>query len=101
MRTGTLRVVASVNEAASLTLSGRAKLGVRRARGGTRPKFVPVFRPKTVRLAAATEGKVTLALSNRGRKALRSLSRARLLIAGEARDGGGGTATRTVPRTFR
>lgn len=100
-RTGTLRVVASVNEAASVTLSGRAKLRVRRARDGTRPKLVPVFTPRTVRLAAATEGKVALSLSNRGRKAMHSLSQVRLLIAGEARGYDGGTASRTVARTFR
>jgi hypothetical protein len=100
-RTGTLRVAASVNEAASVALSGRAELEVRRARGGTRTKLVQVFAPKTVRLAAATEGKVTLALSKRGRKALRSLSRVRLLIAGEARDGTGGTAAKTVAQTLR
>jgi PKD domain len=100
-RTGILRVVANVNHEASVTLSGRAKLRVR-ARGRIRTKVVPVFTPKTVRLAAAAEGKkVTLALSKRGRKALRSLSRVRLLIAGEARDGGGGTAAKTVARTLR
>jgi PKD domain len=100
-RTGTLSVAASVNEAASVALSGRAKLKIRRARGGARTKLVPVFAPKTVRLAAAVEGKVTLALSKRGRKALQSLSQVRLLIAGEARDDGGGTATKTATRTLR
>jgi hypothetical protein len=101
MRTGTLRVTTSVNEAASVALSGEAKLKVRRARGGTRTKLVPVFAPKTVRLAAAAEGKVALALSKRGRKALRSLSQVRLLIAGEARDDAEGTATKTVAHTLR
>jgi hypothetical protein len=101
MRTGTLRVAASVNEAASVALSGRAKLKVPRARGGTRTKLVPVFAPKTVRFAAAAEGKVALALSKRGREALQSLSRVRLLIAGKARDDAGGTATKTVARTLR
>jgi PKD domain-containing protein len=100
-RTGSLRVAASVNEAASVALSGQAKLKVRRARGGTRTRLVPVFVPKTVRFAAETEGKVTLALSERGRKALQSLSQVRLLIAGEARDEGGGTATKTAARTLR
>ncbi len=101
MRTGTLRVAASVTEVASVALSGRAKLKVRRARGGTRTKLVPVFAPKTVRLAAEAEGKVTLALSKRGRKALRSLSQVKLLIAGEARDDAGGTASKTVTHTLR
>jgi PKD domain len=100
-RTGTLSVAASVTEAASVALSGQAKLKVRRARGGARAKLVPVFAPKTVRFAAATEGKATLALSKRGRKALRSLSQVRLLIAGEARNDGGGTATKTAARTLR
>jgi PKD domain len=99
-RTGTLSVTASVNEAASVTLSGRARLKTG-ARGGTRTKLVPVFAPKTVRFAAAAEEKVTLALSKRGRKALRSLSRVRLLIAGEARDDAGGTATKTAAQTLR
>jgi PKD domain-containing protein len=94
-RTGALRVAASV------ALSGRAKLEVPRARGGTRTKLVPVFVPKTIRFAAAAEGKVTLALSKRGRKSLQSLSRVRLLIAGEARDDAGGTATKTAGRTLR
>ena len=100
-RTGTLRVAASVNEAASVALSGRAKLKVRRARGGTRTRLVPVFAPKTVRLAAAAEGKVTLALSKRGRNVLQSLPRVRLVIAGEARDDTGATATKTAARTLR
>lgn len=100
-RTGLLHVVASVNEAASVALSGRAKLRVRRARGGTRTKLVRVFTPKTVALGAASEGKVTLALSKRGRKALRSRSQVRLLIAGEARDTGGGVATETAARILR
>jgi PKD domain len=95
MRTGALSVAANVNEAASVALSGQAKLKARRAHGRPRTKLVPVFAPKTVRLAAATEGRVTLALSKRGRKALQSLSRVRLLIAGKARDDAGGTATKT------
>ncbi len=99
-RTGILRVVANVNEAARVALTGRAKFSVRRARGGARTKLVPVFRPKMVRLAAADKGKVTLALSKGGRKALRSVSQVKLLIAGEAR-GGGGIATKTAARTFR
>jgi hypothetical protein len=100
MRTGTLRVATGVNEAASVALSGRAKFKVRRARGGTRTKLVPAFAPKTVRFAAAAEEKVTLALSERGRKALRSLSKVRILIAGEARSDGG-TAKKKAAKTLR
>ncbi|MET0306627.1 MAG: PKD domain-containing protein [Solirubrobacterales bacterium] len=100
-RTGTLRVAAGVNEAARVALSGQAKLEVRRARGGTGTRLVPVFTPKTVRLAADAEEKVTLALTERGRKALRSLSQVRLRIAGEARDDAGDTAAKTAARTLR
>jgi PKD domain len=100
-RTGVLRVVASVNKAASVALSGRAKLRVRRARGGARTRLVPVFTRTTASLAAATEDRVTLALSKRGRKALQPLSQVRLLITGRARDAGGDTATKRVARTLR
>jgi PKD domain-containing protein len=96
LRTGTLRITASVNEAASVALSGRAKLKV-----GSRTRLVPVFAPTTIRFAAGGEGKATLALSKRGRKVLRSLALARLLIAGQARDDVGGTATKTVAQTLR
>lgn len=101
MRTGTLSVAANVNEAANVALSGKVRLKVHRARGGIRTKLVPVFAPRMVRFAAESEGEVALALSKRGRKALRPLSRARLLIAGEARDDAGGTATKTVMHTLR
>jgi PKD repeat protein len=100
-RTGILRVVTSVNEAASVTLSGRAEFRIRRPRGGIRTRLVPVFTPKTVPLVAATERTGTLALSKQGRKILRSLSQVRLVIAGQARDAGGGSATGRVARTFR
>lgn len=100
-RTGALRVAARVNEAASVALSGRAKLAVRPARGRTRTKLVPVFVPKTVRFAAASEENVELALSKHGRTALQSLSRVRILIKGEARDDAGGTTTKTAAHTLR
>jgi hypothetical protein len=100
LRSGTLSVDASVNEAASVALSGQAKLRVR-SRSGARTRLVSVFAPKTVRFAAAVEERVTLALSKRGRKALQNLSRVRLLIAGEARDDVGGIATKTLAHTLR
>jgi PKD domain len=100
-RTGILRVAVSVDKAARVTLSGQAKLRVRRARGRARTRLVPVFAPKTIRLAAGARGKVTLTLSKRGRGALRPRSRARLLIAGKARDDAGATATKTAARTLR
>jgi hypothetical protein len=100
LRTGALSVAASVNEAANVALSGQARLKVG-PRGKARTKLVPVFAPKTVRFAAAAEGRVTLALSKQGRKALRPLSQVRLLIAGEARDDGGGTAANAVAHTLR
>lgn len=101
LRTGRLGVDTAVNCAAEVALSGRAKLKIRARRGARKNRLFPVFAPKTVRFAAAAEGKVTLALSKRGRKALRSLSRVRLLIAGKARDDAGGMATMAVARTLR
>ncbi|HEV7771056.1 MAG TPA: PKD domain-containing protein [Solirubrobacterales bacterium] len=100
LRTGILTVAASVNEAANVALSGQARIKAG-ARGAARTKLVQVFAPITVRFAAAAEGRVTLALSKRGRKALRYLSRVKLLIAGEAHDDVGGTATQTVAHTLR
>ena len=100
-RTGTLSLAASVNEAASVALSGRARLRVGAKGGARKTRLVPVFAPKTVRFGAAAEEKVALALSEGGRKALRSLARVRLVIAGEARDDAGGTATKTAARTLR
>jgi PKD domain-containing protein len=100
LRSGTLSVAANVNEAANVALSGQARIKVG-ARGKTRTKLVSVFTPKTVRFAAAAEGRVTLTLSKRGRKALQSLSRVKLLIAGEARDNVGGIAAATATATLR
>jgi PKD domain len=100
MRTRSLRVAASVNEAANVTLSGRAKLKVG-AKGKAQTRLVPVFATKRVRISPAVEGRVTLSLSKQGRKALESLSRVMIVIAGEARDDAGGTATKTTAHTLR
>jgi hypothetical protein len=100
VRTGSLRVAASVNEAANVALSGRAKLKVG-AKGKAQTRLVPVFTPKTVRISPAVEGKVTLSLSKQGRKALESLSQVRIVITGEARDDAGGTATKTTAHALR
>jgi hypothetical protein len=99
-RSGALSVAASVNDAANVALTGRVKLAAG-ARNGAGARFVSIFVPKTVHFAAGAEEKVRLVLSNRARGALQPLSRARLLIAGEARDEAGGVATRTVARTLR
>lgn len=100
-RTATLRVAVSVNEAARVALSGRARLGGGGGDMAHASMLVPVFVPKTVRLAAAVDGKVTLALSKRGRNALRSLSRVRILITGRARNDAGDTTAKTAARTLR
>ncbi|HET7053650.1 MAG TPA: PKD domain-containing protein [Solirubrobacterales bacterium] len=99
VRTRKLRVAASVNEAASVALSGRArlKLGARRARA----RLIPVFVPKTVRFTTASDEKVTLKLSKRGRKALLSRSQVKILVAGEARNDAGDVATKAVTHVLR
>jgi len=100
-RTGALRVVASVDEAASVALSGRAKLRIHRARGGAHTRLVRVFAPKTARLAAGARRAVMLKLTKRGRRALRRLSRVRLLVTGRAGGDTGEAATKTTARTLR
>jgi PKD domain len=100
-RTGLLHVHASVDETASIALNGRARIRVRRVRGRTRTRLVSAFAAKTVRLGGGTHRKVALTLTKRGRTALRSRSRVRILIAGNARNAAGETATKTARRTLR
>lgn len=99
LRTGKLGVDTTVNCAAEVALSGRAKLRVR-AGGRSQTKLVPVFKPRTVQVTAAGEQTVQLTLSERGRKALRPLSKARIRIEGEASDPAG-SALGIVARTLR
>jgi hypothetical protein len=97
-RSGTLAVVAAVDSAASATLNGRVRL---RAQGKARARLVPIFVPQTVRFAAAGEQRVRLTLSERGRKTLRPLTKARIRVEGEASDLADSTATDSVARTLR
>lgn len=97
-RSGALSVTAAVDSAASATLNGKVRL---RAQGKkARVRLVPIFVPRTVRLAAG-EQTVRLTLSKRGRKALRSLTKARIRIEGEASDLAGNIATDSAARTLR
>jgi Big-like domain-containing protein/gametolysin peptidase M11 len=80
LRTQKLELAVAVNKAASVRLTGSAKL----------------FKGKTVRFAAAGERDVTLMLSEKGREALRKLSRLRLAIVGNATGAPGDAAKRTV-----
>lgn len=100
LRTGKLVVAATVNEAAKVALTGRAKLEVP-ARRKVRTRFVALFKGTTVRFVEAGEKKVALALSRRGRRALRSLRKVRLAIAGKATDAAGETGTKRVALTLR
>lgn len=93
LRTGTLVVVARAGEAATLTLSGRARVKVGVSRSAQR-RFVTVLKRKTVRFRAAGKKRVTLTLSRKGRKTLRSLRRVRLVIIGSATHSTGQSATR-------
>lgn len=100
LRTGKLVVAATVNEAAKVALTGRAKLEVP-ARRKVRTRFVALFKGTTVRFVEAGEKKVALALSRRGRRALRGLRKVRLAIAGKATDAAGETGTKRVALTLR
>lgn len=96
LRSGTLSVTAGVNDAAEVSLSGKATLRVR-DNGSVKRAPVSVFTRKTVSFAAAGERKLTLTLSNGGRRALRQLSRVRLVVSGEA---SGGRAAASAARTL-
>ncbi len=99
LRTGELTVVVKASEAAKVTLTGKRKLKVRSGRGQS-TKLLSVFRKKTVNFAAAGEKKVTLALSQRGREALRNLDKLKLALTGEATDAAGKTAAGSVTLTL-
>ncbi|MDX6601704.1 MAG: hypothetical protein QOF13_906 [Solirubrobacterales bacterium] len=100
LRTRQLVLVISMNKAAKVLLAGRAKLEVR-THGTGRTRSVEVFKGKTIGFVGPGEKRVTLALSRKGRKALRRLPELRLAIAGEATDEAGEAARRTVALTLQ
>lgn len=85
-RSGRLIVAVKVNRAATVALSGWAKLGDR-ARSSAR--LARLLRPRTVRFGQAGQRKVALALTRRGRRVLRRLPKVRLVIVGRAVDNSG------------
>lgn len=99
LRIGKLGVVATLDEAAKLTLNGDAKLQVRR-HGKARTKLVPVFTQATVSFGGGGAKNVQLALSRQGRKTLAHLSKATLVITGAA-SAGGGKATQRATATLK
>jgi len=100
LRSGELDLVASVNKAATLTLTGRARLKLKT--GNRRSaKLVPVFKKMTVSFAAAGESPVTLTLSQKGRQLLRDLPKLRLAVDGQATDSAGETAAGAVALTLQ
>ncbi len=97
LRTGELVVAVRAGGEAKIALSGRAKVRI----GASRPaSLVAVFRRKTIRFVAAGEKNVTLTLTPQGRRALRRLRKVRLVIAGEATDVIGQTASRRMILTL-
>lgn len=100
LRTGKLELVARVNRAASVVLTGGAKLDVH-TRRGVLTRFVDVFKSRTVGFAGAGRKQVALSLSENGREALRRLSTLRLSIAGKATDDMGEVARRSVGATLK
>jgi Bacterial Ig domain/Gametolysin peptidase M11 len=98
LRSGELDLAARVNEAARVTLTGRAKL---RIGSGQPPKLVPVFKRKQVGFAAAGERPVTLVLSQKGRQLVRDLTKLRLALDGQAADSTGETAAAAVALTLQ
>lgn len=100
LRSGELDLAVGVSKAATVTLTGRARLKLQTKSGPT-TKLVPVFRKKTVSLAAAGESAVTLTLSQRGRELLRDLTKLRLAIDAQAKSSAGESAAGAVALTLR
>lgn len=100
VQTGKLVVTAKVSESAKVRLSGRARLRLR-AGGKWKTMLVAVFESKDVRFSAAGEKTVRLILTRNGRRALRHLRSARLVIVARATDAGGETTRATVELTLR
>lgn len=92
LQSGKLSIAVKVDGEAKLVVTGRAKLRVGTGRSDAAMRLVAVFRKKTVRFAAAGKRKVVLALTPRGRRALRRLRQVRIVIVGEATDAIGRTA---------
>lgn len=96
LKTGHLEVKVRLGGAATLVLSGRARLQPAVGRSA-RPKLLTVLRSRSVIFAAAGERTVTLLLTQKGRKALRDLSVVSLTLVAEATDAAGETARRSQP----
>ncbi|HEX2070443.1 MAG TPA: PKD domain-containing protein [Thermoleophilaceae bacterium] len=95
LRTGKLVVAASVNEAATVRLTGKARLKARR-----KTQMRRAFKRKTAHFTEAGEQDVTLTLSRKGRRSLRGLRRVRLAIVGTA-TAAGDTARARAALTLR
>jgi hypothetical protein len=100
LRTGKLAIAATVDKTAEVALTGGVKLDVRTNRT-VRMQFVEVLKDKTISFSEPGRREETLTLSERGRKVLRRLSKARLTIVGKATDPSGEEARRTVVLTLR
>ncbi len=85
LRTRKLAVAVTVNRAAKVRLRGSAKL----------------FRSKTVRFFGAEQRVLTLSLSGKGRKAVRGLSRLKLVVVGRAKGAPGEAVKRMVALILR
>ena len=98
--TGDLVVAVRVGGEAEIALSGWAKI---RASAGrlVATRLVAVFRRKTVHFVSAGERKVTLALTRKGRTALRHRRKARLVITGTATDAIGHAARKRMILTLQ
>lgn len=100
LRTGKLNLVARVNRAASVVVTGSAKLDVH-TRRGVLTKLVDLFKSRTVDFAGAGRREVALTLSENGREALRRPLTLRFSIAGKATDDAGEVSRRFVVVTLK
>ncbi|HEV2728354.1 MAG TPA: PKD domain-containing protein [Solirubrobacterales bacterium] len=98
LRSGKLVVAVTVSKPARVVLNGQAKL---RPRGKGKPRFVTVFKKKTINFSSTGGRKVKLRLTRQGRNALEELDAVKLRVTSRATDLGGETATRALRRTLR
>jgi hypothetical protein len=100
LQSGKLPITVKVDGEAKLVVTGGAKLRAGTSRSDA-TRLVAVFRKKTVGFSTAGTRKVVLALTPRGRRALRRLPTVRIVLVGEAIDAIGRTARSSMKLTLQ
>jgi hypothetical protein len=99
LQSGKLIIAVKVDEEAKLVVTGRAKLRLGADRSDA-TRLVAVFKKDIVRFSAAGKRKLVLALTPGGRRALRRLTKVRIVIIGKATDAIGRAARSSLSLTL-